>query len=64
MTETTLTPGYLAVERLLAARVAHGDSPHTVRALRGDLEVTGTDPALVTVEFTESRSSARRAPIS
>jgi integrase/recombinase XerC len=38
MTETTLTPGYLAVERLLAARVAHGDSPHTVRALRGDLD--------------------------
>ena len=26
-----------AVERLLAARIAHGDSPHTVRALRGDL---------------------------
>jgi integrase/recombinase XerC len=25
------------VERLLARRIAHGDSPHTVRALRGDL---------------------------
>src|SRR3954451_11341245 len=38
MTETTLIPRNLAVERLLAARVAHGDSPHTVRALRGDLD--------------------------
>jgi integrase/recombinase XerC len=27
-----------AVERLLAARTGHGDSRHTVRALRGDLE--------------------------
>jgi integrase/recombinase XerC len=26
-----------SVDRLIAARVAHGDSPHTVRALRGDL---------------------------
>jgi integrase/recombinase XerC len=26
-----------AVERLLAARAAHGDSPHTLRALRSDL---------------------------
>jgi integrase/recombinase XerC len=38
MREDTLTSGEPAVERLLAARVAHGDSPHTVRALRGDLE--------------------------
>ena len=30
-------PSAPAVERLLAARIAHGDSPHTVRALRGDL---------------------------
>jgi site-specific recombinase XerD len=27
-----------AVERLLKARIAHGDSPHSVRALRGDLQ--------------------------
>ena len=26
-----------SVERLIAARIAHGDSPHTVRALRADL---------------------------
>jgi integrase/recombinase XerC len=26
-----------AVERLVAARIAHGDSPHTVRAVRADL---------------------------
>ena len=26
-----------SVERLITARIAHGDSPHTVRALRGDL---------------------------
>jgi len=38
MREDTLTSGEPAVERLLAARVAHGDSPHTVRALRGDLD--------------------------
>jgi integrase/recombinase XerC len=38
MTETTLTPSHSAVERLVAARVAHGDSPHTLRALRGDLD--------------------------
>ena len=37
MRDDTLTPTEPAVERLLAARVAHGDSPHTVRALRGDL---------------------------
>jgi site-specific recombinase XerD len=30
-------PGEPAVERLVAARIGHGDSPHTVRALRGDL---------------------------
>jgi integrase/recombinase XerC len=30
-------PGQPAVERLIAARIGHGDSPHTVRALRGDL---------------------------
>jgi integrase/recombinase XerC len=30
-------PSAAAVERLVAARVAHGDSPHTVRALRSDL---------------------------
>jgi len=30
-------PSEPAVERLIAARIAHGDSPHTVRALRGDL---------------------------
>jgi integrase/recombinase XerC len=30
-------PSDPAVERLIAARIAHGDSPHTVRALRGDL---------------------------
>jgi site-specific recombinase XerD len=30
-------PGEPAVERLIAARIGHGDSPHTVRALRGDL---------------------------
>ena len=38
MRDETLTPTAPAVERLLAARVAHGDSPHTVRALRGDLD--------------------------
>ena len=38
MRDDTLTPSDHAVERLLAARVAHGDSPHTVRALRGDLD--------------------------
>jgi len=27
-----------AVERLISARISHGDSPHTVRALRGDLD--------------------------
>jgi integrase/recombinase XerC len=37
MRDDTLTPSAPAVERLLAARVAHGDSPHTVRALRSDL---------------------------
>ena len=31
-------PSQSAVERLLAARIGHGDSPHTVRALRGDLD--------------------------
>jgi integrase/recombinase XerC len=30
-------PSGPAVERLIAARIGHGDSPHTVRALRGDL---------------------------
>jgi integrase/recombinase XerC len=30
-------PSAATVERLVASRVAHGDSPHTVRALRGDL---------------------------
>ena len=38
MRDDTLIPSDHAVERLLAARVAHGDSPHTVRALRGDLD--------------------------
>jgi integrase/recombinase XerC len=38
MRDHTLTPCAPAVERLLAARAAHGDSPHTVRALRGDLD--------------------------
>jgi integrase/recombinase XerC len=38
MRNDTLIPGEPAVERLLAARLAHGDSPHTLRALRGDLE--------------------------
>jgi integrase/recombinase XerC len=37
MRDDTLTPSEPAVERLLAARIAHGDSPHTVRALRADL---------------------------
>ena len=37
MRDDANTPREPAVERLLAARVAHGDSPHTVRALRGDL---------------------------
>jgi site-specific recombinase XerD len=37
MSNDTLTASEPAVERLIAARVAHGDSPHTVRALRGDL---------------------------
>jgi integrase/recombinase XerC len=30
-------PSEPAVERLISARTAHGDSPHTLRALRGDL---------------------------
>lgn len=30
-------PSHPAVERLIAARSGHGDSPHTLRALRGDL---------------------------
>jgi integrase/recombinase XerC len=30
-------PSEPAVERLITVRIAHGDSPHTVRALRGDL---------------------------
>ena len=38
MRDDTPTPSAPAVERLLAARAAHGDSPHTVRALRGDLD--------------------------
>lgn len=38
MRDDTLTPSAPAVERLLATRIAHGDSPHTVRALRGDLD--------------------------
>ena len=37
MRDDTLIPSEPAVERLIAARIAHGDSPHTVRALRGDL---------------------------
>jgi integrase/recombinase XerC len=38
MRDDALTPSAPAVERLLAARGAHGDSPHTMRALRGDLD--------------------------
>jgi site-specific recombinase XerD len=38
MRDDTLTSSAPAVERLLAARVAHGDSSHTLRALRGDLD--------------------------
>ena len=38
MRDDTLIPSAPAVQRLLAARIAHGDSPHTVRALRGDLD--------------------------
>ncbi len=30
-------PSDPSVERLIMARIAHGDSPHTLRALRGDL---------------------------
>jgi site-specific recombinase XerD len=30
-------PGEPSAERLIAARIGHGDSPHTVRALRADL---------------------------
>ncbi|HET6171573.1 MAG TPA: tyrosine-type recombinase/integrase [Gaiellales bacterium] len=36
--ETPLILSEPAVDRLIAARVAHGDSPHTLRALRGDLD--------------------------
>ena len=38
MRADTLIPSAPAVERLVASRVARGDSPHTVRALRGDLD--------------------------
>jgi integrase/recombinase XerC len=38
MRADTLIPSAPVVERLIASRVARGDSPHTVRALRGDLD--------------------------
>jgi integrase/recombinase XerC len=38
MQADTLTPSAPAVERLIASRVARGDSRHTLRALRGDLD--------------------------
>jgi site-specific recombinase XerD len=39
MRDQTLTPSASpALERLLASRVARGDSPHTLRALRADLD--------------------------
>jgi integrase/recombinase XerC len=38
MRDETLIQSEACVERLIAARVAHGDSEHTVRALRGDLQ--------------------------
>jgi site-specific recombinase XerD len=37
MRDDTFIPSEACVERLVAARIAHGDSAHTVRALRGDL---------------------------
>jgi site-specific recombinase XerD len=37
MRDDANTPCQASVERLIATRIAHGDSPHTVRALRGDL---------------------------
>jgi site-specific recombinase XerD len=37
MRDHTLIQREACVERLIATRVAHGDSEHTVRALRGDL---------------------------
>jgi integrase/recombinase XerC len=38
MIEHTLTTSAPSVERLLATRIARGHSPHTVRALRSDLD--------------------------